>query len=221
MNHKDVFTLDVNSWMDFENLYDHIAKQKSGLTVEVGSWQGSSACYMALKLKEYNKLGINSPNLTKFYCIDTFSGIPNDTQPDQRVIAIDGIPIKEIFIKNAKTLGLSVFEHPLSRIRYIQDLADIFTEIQILHTDSITGLNLFDDKSVDFIFLDGEHNYATVVKEIELAKLKIKDDGWIGGHDWTDGGVQAAVRNTLGNVEEWISTRDNVTRASWLWRQNG
>jgi len=57
---------------------------------------------------------------------------------------------------------------------------------------------------VDMIFLDGDHRYDTVVKDIRKAQKLVKEGGIISGHDyghplWT--GVKKAVDELLGPVE--------------------
>lgn len=39
------------------------------------------------------------------------------------------------------------------------------------------------DKSLDFVFIDGDHSYDGVSKDIKMWLPKVKKDGWIGGHD--------------------------------------
>ena len=41
------------------------------------------------------------------------------------------------------------------------------------------------DRSFDFIYIDGDHSYAGVVRDLEQAGRKIKDDGWIVCNDYT------------------------------------
>lgn len=38
--------------------------------------------------------------------------------------------------------------------------------------------------SLDFVFIDGDHSYVGVSKDIKLWLPKIKKGGWIGGHDY-------------------------------------
>jgi len=49
---------------------------------------------------------------------------------------------------------------------------------------SETAAAKFEDKSLDFVFIDGDHSYNGVKKDIELWLPKIKSTGWIGGHDY-------------------------------------
>jgi len=41
------------------------------------------------------------------------------------------------------------------------------------------------EEGVDFVYIDGNHSYASVKKDIELYYPLIKDNGLIGGHDYT------------------------------------
>jgi predicted O-methyltransferase YrrM len=55
----------------------------------------------------------------------------------------------------------------------------------------------------DLVYLDGDHSYDTVSKEIEAYKPHLIHGGWIGGHDYTDtptfgDGVKRAVDELLG-----------------------
>jgi len=58
----------------------------------------------------------------------------------------------------------------------------------------------FQDKSYDFVYIDGAHDYQSVKKDIELYLPKLRKGCWIGGHDYmVDGyGVTKAVHKLLG-----------------------
>lgn len=50
---------------------------------------------------------------------------------------------------------------------------------------SYNVVNVFDDNSLDFVYIDGDHCYEAVKKDIKLFYPKIKEGGIIGGHDYT------------------------------------
>jgi hypothetical protein len=66
-------------------------------------------------------------------------------------------------------------------------------------------LNSLDDKSLDWVYIDAAHDYDSVVTDLKLSKDKVKDDGYIMGHDFInydyinhfDYGVKKAVHNFL------------------------
>ena len=51
----------------------------------------------------------------------------------------------------------------------------------------------FEDCSVDFLFIDGNHTYEFVRKDLELWFPKIRAGGVIAGHDYSWDGVRRAV----------------------------
>jgi len=52
----------------------------------------------------------------------------------------------------------------------------------------------FEDKSIDFLFIDANHDYEFIKKDIELWYAKVKEGGVIGGHDFQFPGVERAVK---------------------------
>ena len=60
---------DIEGWFDFRDVYDHVAKTMpdGGTFVEVGSWKGKSAIYLAHRLEDLEKRIF-------LECVDTFQG---------------------------------------------------------------------------------------------------------------------------------------------------
>lgn len=50
-------------------------------------------------------------------------------------------------------------------------------------------LNTIPDKSLDWIYIDGNHSYPFVRQDLELSRLKVKEDGFICGDDYIEGNV--------------------------------
>lgn len=48
---------------------------------------------------------------------------------------------------------------------------------------SQAAAHVFADKSLDFVFIDGDHEYSAVMKDLEAWYPKVKIDGIICGHD--------------------------------------
>ncbi len=57
--------------------------------------------------------------------------------------------------------------------------------VELHKGESSICLAAFPDQTFDFIYVDGDHSYAGVVKDLEVAKAKIKPDGWIVCNDYT------------------------------------
>lgn len=90
----------------------------------------------------------------------------------------------------------------------------------IIHhkTFSYNLLDKFEDNSIDFIYIDADHTYESVKKDIESYLPKLKDGGVIGGHDYQDKwpGVINAVNETIGEPRNtfcdgsWIKQKKNL-----------
>jgi len=203
MNYNEVFQLDKNSWFDFQLVYDQaISHFSSGSHfVEIGSWQGASAAYLALQIKNNNKD-------IQIYCVDTWLGDLNCSN-SQRIIKTLSKSLYDTFLDNMKKLNISTIEQiyePFSK-----------SDIIIQRGDSYNQLSLFKDQSIDFIFIDGGHGEECVRKDIEISKQKIKPNGWIGGHDYTAPHIQQIVKENFKNVEGIETSRSNdKTLSSWL-----
>lgn len=73
--------------------------------------------------------------------------------------------------------------------------------IRILQKDSVNAAAEFQDKSVDFAFIDANHSYEHVVADINAWLPKIRTPGGIlAGHDYGEPcGVKQAVDELLGD----------------------
>ena len=78
-------------------------------------------------------------------------------------------------------------------------------------------LNQFEDKSLDFVYIDGDHSYNAVMNDIKNWIPKIKDNGLIGGHDYHTGllDVVNAVNNSF-NTNNGKLFKDS----SWVFNKN-
>ena len=76
----------------------------------------------------------------------------------------------------------------------------------ILHKDfSYNIIDKFEDSYFDFIYIDGNHTYESVKKDIEFYLPKLKNGGIIGGHDYNKGEwveVVKAVDDVIGNPDK-------------------
>jgi hypothetical protein len=75
----------------------------------------------------------------------------------------------------------------------------------ILRKVSAEAVKLVDDRSLDFVFLDGDHSYEAVKNDIQAWTPKIRKGGILCGHDyrasgdkWEGYGVQRAIHELIG-----------------------
>tara|TARA_B100000424_G_scaffold22296_1_gene15936 strand:+ start:330 stop:875 length:546 start_codon:yes stop_codon:yes gene_type:complete len=69
----------------------------------------------------------------------------------------------------------------------------------------------FEDDSLDFVFIDADHSYESVKKDIELWSPKVRTTGFIFGHDINWGDVARAVGECF---NQWFFNPDNVWSAT-------
>jgi predicted O-methyltransferase YrrM len=65
--------------------------------------------------------------------------------------------------------------------------------MNVLKMHSVDAARMYDDWSLDFVFLDGDHTEHGVATDIEEWWPKIKEGGVLGGHDWDMKSVRDAV----------------------------
>ena len=79
-----------------------------------------------------------------------------------------------------------------------------YPALSVRKGDSSTILNSFPNNTFDMIYIDGDHSYQGMRKDLDVALLKVKPGGWILGHDFGQNfekakrvhkfGVEKAVR---------------------------
>lgn len=69
--------------------------------------------------------------------------------------------------------------------------------IKHLKMMSVDAAKEIDDGSLDFVYLDGNHDYSYVKTDLETWYGKVKVGGWIMGHDWPRLTVQKAVNEFI------------------------
>lgn len=91
------------------------------------------------------------------------------------------------------------------------------TTIQKLKGSSAEMAKHFEDGSVDLVYIDADHTYDGVVRDINIWMPKVKKGGYLAGHDYVEGwgGVLPAVNDTIGVPDEtfaenWLTNQENL-----------
>lgn len=105
-----------------------------------------------------------------------------------------GQEVKSIFRENLKKIQMDT-QH---RARSHQE-------------DSVQAAVLFEDQSIDFVFLDADHEYESIKAEIPVWLPKVKPGGWIGGHDHT-----SSYPGVIQAVSEEFKGKATVIYDSWI-----
>lgn len=60
----------------------------------------------------------------------------------------------------------------------------------IIRKKSLEAVDDFDDGSLDFVYIDGDHSYESVSKECPAWWSKVRSGGILSGHDYIEGNAQ-------------------------------
>ena len=62
-------------------------------------------------------------------------------------------------------------------------MTKIYNNVVKIKSDTIDAVNQFEDNSIDLIYIDSDHSSNRVKQEIDAWLPKIKDNGFVAGHD--------------------------------------
>lgn len=66
--------------------------------------------------------------------------------------------------------------------------------VAVLKEKSLTALKCFADFYLDFAYLDTSHEYFNTYLELEMLLFKVKNNGFICGHDYTQGNIEKPLK---------------------------
>ena len=164
------FYTSIHGWFDFQNLYSKMVDihPTESHFIEVGAFYGKSAAYMAVEIA-------NSGKNIKFDVVDTWRGSPEHQKGawDYREDMVNDTAY-DLFLENMKPAE------------------GYYKPIKLA---SVEAAKLYEDRSLDFVYIDAAHEYESVKDDIEAWMPKVKIDGYIGGHDYVPNayGVYKAV----------------------------
>lgn len=139
--------------------------------VEIGSWRGRSSAFMAVEIA-------NSGLDIQFDCVDTWRG------------SLD----EDIHQQDSSVLNDTLFQE------FIENMKPVEKYYRPIRATSVEASHLYNDHSLDFVFIDAQHDYESVKEDILAWKNKVRKGGILAGHDYNpegDYGVGKAVRELL------------------------
>lgn len=96
--------------------------------------------------------------------------------------------------------GIDLWTHRPIFERWYHVLKSQFNDL-IIKESTFTAHRLFEDQSVDLVFIDADHRYESVKRDITNWLPKIKPGGYISGHDINQTYTQQAVKETIEEYE--------------------
>lgn len=130
----------------------------------------------------------NSQKNIKFYCVDTWLGSPEH----HKMGLCDGRDLYAEFLRNIEPIKSSIIPYKMT---------------------SVEASKLFEDESIDFIFIDACHDYESVKSDLHSWFPKVKNGGVIAGHDYYENkwlGVKKAV-------DEFFIDKTNFSVSEMCW----
>lgn len=185
------FYSNIQGWHKATDLYTNMVNHcfasddQPAIFVEVGAWKGQSAAHMAVEI-------INSNKNIKFYCFDTWAG-STEHKLDPR------------------------YSHDLPSLyqQFQNNIAPVKNYIKYARLASTDAVHLFEDDSIDFVYIDANHEFDDVVKDIKAWWPKIKLGGLLAGDDFDN----PSVGNAVSYIAPIISPKLSFTKHSgpvWL-----
>jgi predicted O-methyltransferase YrrM len=175
----------IPGWAAFKGLYRAVVidapSDRECLFVEVGSWQGKSAAYMAVEI-------INSGKRISLACVDPWQ----DGGPDLR---------DTNYFKSLQKPLYDIFLHNIKPVAHL---------IRPYRMTSVEAASQFEDKSIDFIMLDGDHNYPAVLEDIRAWLPKMRPGGLMAGDDYRWPGVTQSVTEAFGDKATVVDIRKDA-----------
>lgn len=150
------------------------------------------------------KVGGNTYQLMKrsyglvLYAVDLWGVVPEELQSDAYTYSDDDH--EDIFRRFNKQLS------PFIRKKKVIILRGLSWEMA----------DLVEDGSLDFIFIDADHGYVSVIKDIRAWAPKLKEGGMATGHDICLEGVRKAVEELIPTYKEakldsiWYAEKEEV-----------
>lgn len=151
-------------------LGDLIEKENLNNGVEIGVFWGETTFYLLERF----------PNL-KLLGVDLWKPVTCGNKSDEGYREYEEFPLEDYY-------------------KEICRKAKNYPQLRIMRYDSAHASYFYKDKEFDFVFIDGDHTYEGVKRDIEAWKLKVSK--FVCGHDIHMEGVRKAVLENFDSYNE-------------------
>lgn len=184
----------IPGWFNYSETYDIIVDQigDGGKIVEIGSFLGRSTHYLATSLFNANKENV------RIYSVDTFAGSS-----------------EHVNLNLPKDFS-SIFRENLEF--FIQKRMVIPCQGR---SDDPKILEKFEDNSIDYIMVDGAHEYDAVQDDILNWWPKLKETGTMFGDDYLLNSVSEAVKEGFTKLQVPNFGANRGVEQTWYCAKNG
>ena len=170
----------IHGFFDYEEIYQEaVHRAKDGAHfIEVGSFQGKSACYLGECIKESGKdIRVDLIDLWEYDEDNTQELLVNEliAYGEGQTAYPEGFEVKNYPVKKRRCLYKTLNNLKKAGVE------EYFNPIQY---NSHLAHALYANNTIDFIFIDGDHSYQAALKDIRNFYPKLKRDGLFAGHDY-------------------------------------
>lgn len=162
-------------------LFKYIQSFNLKYGAELGVWRG----------RVFKHLLANDPDL-RMVGVDLYAPQPENTGPEKWTSGENG--------------------HAWDHETYYNDMLQFCESVngrgRIIRDYTYNAVNQFEDNELDFIFIDADHSYEAVKKDIQDWTPKVRSGGIIFGHDINWPTVRKAVEEDFGKA--YTIESDNV-----------
>jgi len=173
------FYQNIDGWFSYEYIYKDMVDQadEDSLFVEIGSFKGRSTAFMAVEIA-------NSGKKIRFDCIDPMQ-------------------LTSHYVESAQN-NPKEFEG-YSEEDFHNRLAPVKGYYNLIAMTSDQAVELYQDGSIDFLLIDGDHSYEAVKRDITNWLPKMRSGGLIAGDDAYHEDIQRALYNAAGHLNPVIN----------------
>ena len=136
----------------------------------------------------------------------------------------------KIYCIDPWTNGYDMDDSSSELVEFVESSFDIrksnFPFVEKIKMTSLDGVKLFEDSSIDMVYIDGNHRPEMIKLDIINWLNKVKSNGYITEHDWyyRDGLIQQTIIDTIGEPDyicnhvmyggngdgSWIKNKNNI-----------
>ena len=110
------------------------------------------------------------------------------------LITCQQIPQLEYFCIDPYRSGGSVSQEQMQTYRNLAAERLKLYNAKIIQKTSMEALNDFADRSLDFIYIDGDHSFDAVILDIVFWSSKVKRGGIVACHDYCNGYLSGVIK---------------------------
>jgi predicted O-methyltransferase YrrM len=81
-------------------------------------------------------------------------------------------------------IGVDLFPDRLRSFRAFEYEYQFAPYARLIVGDTAEAAREIEEGSLDFVFIDADHTYEAVRKDIDAWRSKVRPGGWLGGHDY-------------------------------------